>query len=781
MDAKKIAEMDAALQGAGVDPQASSGKFAEMDALLAGQGGPQEGEMSSEALEVPEPSPLDFMQNLIMGFAPDDQTRVRFLQDEFKGAKVDRDTQGNIRINGARINPQGFDLGDVVRSAGYALPVGGQLAGGVLGAAGGTAAAPGPGSVAGSMAGGMAGAAGGETVRQGLGVAMGLRPTAESSLKSLGSETALAAAGEVTMLGAKTAVRASGLDKMAANAWRGVMKKLGQAGPKVVQFVGGVDPNATQIAMKHGVEDTLNDTFFDANKTAKIAQKVLFGQEVNAVSLGNTNTVLNGMQEGTALIAKSIADVDDPAFTQLIKQFTGITDESIQAIKTNGTKELLSGTVLKPSRAAELAESITHSIDLYDSQLGKAVGAARNKAIRAAGDGELVVGDIASRFKNEVNGLGLITPLKTPAGMIPALSRVPGGNELIDMIHQLGRNVPVKSANGEISHAFVFFGQELPKGHTMGKRTFLPNLDARTAVKIEERLGVKANALFNSKVADSKLKKVAANFLSNYRKRLDNQLGLGVEEKAFSEFRDLATSLRLSRDTATNSLETRIRNFRFQNDTYVQELRDLLTRLPKGKGEKFLQSIDLVNTGDELKKLNSIDIFKRFEAELNNPELLNQRQVPAGEMFLRDADNAMKQAGKTNPAVRQRIFMDDAEKSLAAKEFMKGSPNLLRVQAVARLAGFSGALGYMTGGPMGGMLAAGASMSATNPRNIARFLVGMTKAGKGSFSVPPDVVNMLARMQQATPTLTSQMYRQSVIADQEKKKEPGKAKDVIRP
>ena len=93
---------------------------------------------------------LNFVQELVYSFAPDDQ-KEQYLQEQFPNSKIDFDEEKGFVLDGAAVNPQGFDLGDLSRNASKSFSLAGQVAGSILGfgasipTTGGTAGIPGAG------------------------------------------------------------------------------------------------------------------------------------------------------------------------------------------------------------------------------------------------------------------------------------------------------------------------------------------------------------------------------------------------------------------------------------------------------------------------------------------------------------------------------------------------------------------------------------------------------------------------------------------------------------
>jgi len=221
------------------------------------------------------PVPMTTSQNIMLSLMPD-SAKPKYLAQEFGGARVSQDNDGRLLVNGAPVNPRGLDLRDISQNTGYSLNFLGQVFGGIGGGALGAPAGP-VGAVGGAMAGGVAGATAGDMARTSIGRMFGAPTTTEQQIGNLPEEAKIAAIGEVAGLGlnmiAKPAIKAT------AQAWKSGIKAAGKNADKVIEFIGGVSPDATQTILKHGVDKAVNDVTINPGRTSQIVKRVIFGGE----------------------------------------------------------------------------------------------------------------------------------------------------------------------------------------------------------------------------------------------------------------------------------------------------------------------------------------------------------------------------------------------------------------------------------------------------------------------------------------------------------------------
>lgn len=140
-------------------------------------------------------SPLGFWQRTKLSFG-DKEGKKAYLKKQ--GYEVFEDPKGDFILRKGRdvyrLDPKGFDIGDLGDIAGKAIPLATSIAGTAVGAIAG--APTGPGAIASAAAGGAAGGAAGEAARQGIGKLFGV--TSGISGKEIAKEGAFGLVGGLT-------------------------------------------------------------------------------------------------------------------------------------------------------------------------------------------------------------------------------------------------------------------------------------------------------------------------------------------------------------------------------------------------------------------------------------------------------------------------------------------------------------------------------------------------------------------------------------------------------
>jgi len=704
------------------------------------------------------PSPLSFMQNLILSFSPNEETSMQFLQEQFAGAAVSLDPERGLMINGLEVNPKGFDGGDIPRSVGHTLPFLGQIFGGIGGGIlGGLISSPTvagvPVGVAGGAAvGGISGATLGEGIQLAIGELLGLDIDGKEVFDSLAGEARDAAFGEVLGLGLVGGGKVAGLGlkklgktralKGIANLWKRSMVKAGSAAPVLAKFIGAVDEDATRIAQKHTFQKTLSREFFDPDKSGNIVKKLLFGTDAVPIEtmlqpLRNGTTT----QKGALLLVKSIKEIGENAYDDVIRQFTGMSDETLRVIHSSSVDDILGVTNLASNNSFNIAESFAAGIKGRQKELGTALASAESNAIRNS-TSQMRIGSIARKIDKMIGTEEVLKGIKVKGFRATSPINTKG----TDAIRKVRR---------------IFGGHRTGTGEF----DFFENISLKQARKLKNDFKLVADEIFANKTIPGQVKRVVKDAASEFRGAYYKKLNLMDESRAFRLFSDELDDLAIS-PNGIRQLENTVKNWRTQPEAIKKPFNALLDDM--AEGANIRNKIHLQNAGEELSQLNIDNTAKAIEKRLTSKNILRTTVSDLDEQMLRGLDDTFKVS--PNPALRRLAFMDKAEMSLAAKEFLKSSPNLLRVGAIASMMGLGGA-GMAAFGPLGGIGGLAVAIGVTNPRAIGKLLVSLEKARLGgtlkrfiSKAVGPKNLRKMQRA--ATPELQQRILNSLISQSQ---------------
>jgi hypothetical protein len=683
------------------------------------QAAPQE-QGFTEAQFEPTPStisPTNFKQDLMLGLAANDERRMEYLAREFQGAKVDNDPEMGLMVNGTPVNPKGFDKGDIARNAGYVFPFAGQVVGSILGA-GATPELLG----AGAIPGGVAGSTVGEGVRLAVGELLGLSQDGQDVFNSVSDNAKNAVIGEVLGLGIagagvgiKGAMGKLGQTKFAkgaADIWQKAMSKNPEMATFIARFVGNVDEGAARIAtQKFRPKDVLNETYFDPSKTLKITNKILFGKE-NVPAFENLISG-SGVQGGTKMLAQSIKEMDDVGFDKFVQYISkgGISDDTLDIIKKTHLDKLFDPNNMSDDAAYKISQSMVQAVDAHKAKLGKSIESVERKALRDIGTENFNITPIKKDIDAILKQTGLTKRIKVDGYDTSFPPDIKGRDLLMKMREQFGSLVTEKDAQGNAVKVWKFY------------KDGVTNNQAKV---ISNRLDMLADEVFKNKNIPSEIKNSVRLLKESFVTKYHNALGLSEEALDYHNFMKLTDDFKINSVNGNIGLENTIKSFRTLSEAKTSQLGAILDAMPEGK---IIQDrIGLQAAGKELKALNIKNMAGELERNLNSPSLLKLNKMPLDEDILVGVDRAFRNS--KNKALNGKAFYDDAQKSLAAKEFLKSSTNILRVSTISSILGLGG-LGMATGGPLGGAIGGIAALTLTNPKNIASMLVAMDKGVVG--------------------------------------------------
>ena len=669
-----------------------------MEVIKAATSGASTGRFSSLPDQKDELAPLTSFQYLVTGFAPNDEVRIQFLKDEFSGSNVSKDTDGNITVDGKPVKSEEFKFTeDIIGNVGPALTFTGQVAGGTVGARGG---------VLGAVVGGVAGAGVGESARMALGKKLGLKTSLGEATSSVGKEAAFSLAGEGIVRGAGLALKPVGAS--IANFWKNASSQSGSLFPKLARYVGGIDENAVKTAQRHGFENTFTPTYFSGTETQSVVKNTLFGaRSANAESLSLGIKELDGTQAGTKLLVNSIKEVDNELYNSLVRSYSNVSDNALRVIKRESSDEIFNPVHYQKNRAFVLAADITKKSESHLRTLGKNIEAIENRAIREGRGKPFQVDDIGKRLDKFLSESGLRGGIQVPGASPQRPPRISGLNKINELREALGTRKDGK---------FMFFGE------TKGDAT-LQGINVSQAIKVRRRLDSVVDDIMSNNRIPGKLKVAAFELADEFRGRLHTAIGMTDESANYSTFKNFIDQLRIDKDKSMMSLESQIRGIATGPSTTRTNVKILVSMLPDKQSQAISREIDLLNLADELKQVDVKKAMTAFESELNSDTFLSSSNDSFKETILRGIDNALRGGNKIS---RSRVFVDDAEKSLAAKKFMQGSTNILRLQAVIGMLGF-GSVGTMIGGPGLGVAGAAIGLKATSPETLSKLLIKLQR------------------------------------------------------
>lgn len=648
---------------------------------------------------------LPFGDNLALSFMPNDEKRIQFLADKYRGSNVSSDPEKGITIDNKPINPKGFDVGDISRNAGSIFPLAGHILGSIVGFTGGaTIASPTVAGIpvaagAGAMAGATAFAGIGEGIRLGIGDILGLDVEGKEYYDRITDEIKLAAASEAIGLGI-----APVLGKVATAMGRGralkgsadflkknmnnVSEKLGVGTAKTyAHYVGGVEKHFNDALFQPaigGPNKVFTPEIMAPDKLHRVINKVLFGKEIVSDSILNrTSTETADM--GLKMMAKSLKKINNQQYDDLIGGLMGASDDLIQTIKAIPEDKLFSKEFLNPSKGAFIANSFSHMTKKKTEALGKKIAGSERILANAANKTGVKFSFKQSQtfLKNQIKQLKSATRAGEE-GIIPAI-KLRKLEELEDMMVQMSKQ---------------------------GTDTALEKINPGAFVKIKNNMDTQIKNLFERGEADIVVKDAARRFAEKMRNEYYEKIGF--KAKVFERGTGIKLSQRQGKEISDfRMFQEVLEDLHMQGGkditAQVQNLLKGLSRVPKkttakvlttpqermrkfiSANKEFSKHIDdmaIFDATTQMKVVQSRDVFAKFEKMLRRPELVQMFNDPIGEIFLKNVDNIM-------PAGRK--FLNDAIRVQVANAFQGQTINMLRLTAIASMMGI-GAMGF---GPAG--------------------------------------------------------------------------------
>jgi len=672
-------------------------------------------------------SPLNPWQEIVYSGAGNDKDlQFKALQKFLPENDITVSEDGDFMVDGNRLNPAGFDFGDITRNLLDIFPLIGQVGGSLAGAIGGAAAgatAGGvgavPGAIAGNIIGGTAGATTGRVVQLGLGDLFGLDVDGKDYLEAISNEAGIALTGE--LLGAGIAgvagkvgkpimgkLGGTKLAKGASNMWTNILKKLKKNSPAVLEYMSGVDQRALQRVMdtgavKHGqsISKVLAPEFFDDGYGGELASKLIFGKSnvVDDLFIGDKKVSL-ALRE---LVGNIRENKKNPATQELIKNLFGgeIDNDVISTILTKSDNQLFSGKFLDADAPLNLAKKFTNIIENETNLVGNMVKKAKTAAIKKTGLStpvqiDDVIGELNTIIKNEVRPL-------VPFGQKGKLGPL---SQIQDIINRSTRTTAT--------------------GKALVKETSLGN-----ALKLDKLLDDSYEVMLKSNKIPSSVANRFSEVKKVFNKRIDDMLGLTEYNQSFSMFKEILEGSKLDKTLALEGLENRFSNMGKQSQFFKNAVDDVLTAAKSKVGGKSagLGLIDDIKTYNNVKRLMDMDSSGKLSATLSKfTDIINNGNFVSGTGD-RLIERTLKSLGK---AMKKETGFDFFEEGIlnrqTALKFSGTKLNVLRVGSILTLAlgGLGGFSQFGALGAVGGLTAA----AQLTPRNIAKGLVSFDKLAK---------------------------------------------------
>lgn len=647
---------------------------------------------------------LNIGQNLMTSFAADDEARIKYLQKELPGRDIQIDPKNGITIDGLPYNPKGFDFGDFARGAGYALPFTGQVALGVGSAI--TTKNPGLSALAG-VSGGILG----EASRIAVGDMLGLDNNGKSTWNALADEAKSAAVGEAVGLGipiAGKAVANMGGKQLVdgiKNIWQNVIQKVGSKRPDILEFAGKIRPEATEIALRDNPDVVLSDKYINQDATQNAVKKTLFGTD--SIGTAQSNIVGNsGLPRGTELFVKSIKDVNDNTYDELASYLIG--KDTVDSIKEIPLERILNKGNLNEAKPYSIAKNIIDGIDLKTEQLGKELG---QKVLNS----EIKQMDMSGLGYQIDQALSQSQLMKTifPVGMKEkSAANIPG----VDKLREL-RDL-FRSTTGDYEGSKLILTGEAKKiVEDSSIPKYIQKLPKQSAIALKNQIDAKVESIFRNTNYPPEVHNIAGIIKKSFHDKYYSSFGVKQEAEAYSNLARIKDDVNFYNGNKLKEFENTIKNYSSQNYAVKSDLEKLASQLPNGRN--ILNGIKETAISTSLKKIVPSDLVTSMASTLSKPSFLSKTNLAGDESILRDIESRMVSNAVDNKLLNQRLFVKEAERSLAAKEFMKGTPNLFRIGSLSSMLG----IGALVGGPTGAMLGTATSLALSNPKTLSKILI----------------------------------------------------------
>lgn len=676
-------------------------------------------------------SPLNPLQEVIFsGSGNDKDLQFKALQQFLPDSEITVAEDGDFMVDGARLNPAGFDFGDITRNLLDIIPLTGQVVGSVKGAALGTMAAPGAGTVGGAIVGGTVGATAGRTVQLALGDALGLDVDGKDYLRAMQNEAQIALTGEVLGAGLYGAGKVTGkvlspvakklaqtkMAKGASNLWVNTLSKLKKSAPAALEYLGGVDQAGVRRVLdlatdlqgnpvKHGqtISQVLAPDFFRQDYGADLSSKLLFGE--------TSDNLLEGLMIGDKKISGALRSLVNnvqknkgkTSTKQLIQLMSDgqVDDSLIDFISRKSSSEIFSATNLDVNRPLNLAKGFVELIEGEQNLVGNLVRKAKKKAIEQKGLSVPVqIDDIVESLDNVIRNE--IRPL-VPFGKRGKLGPL---TKLQDIVNRTTRQTAT--------------------GKAIVKETRLSN-----ALKLDNLLDDTYEVLSKNKNIPSSISNKVFEIKKAFNKRIDDLLELGGVNQEYSMFMEILEGTKLDKQLGVEALENRFKSYSQQSQFFKNAVSDVLTASKtKVKGaNKGLKLLGNIEDYSQVKKLLDFDstggatnMFNKFNNLINSQNFVSN----PGDSLI---EKQLKSLGKIAKAETGFDFFEQGIMNKHTAKLFDGTRlNQLRINSILNMA-LGGIAGFSQFGPLGAV--GGLTLaSQLTPKNIAAGLVRFDKMAK---------------------------------------------------
>jgi len=464
---------------------------------------------------------------------------------------------------------------------------------------------------------------------------------------------------------------------------------------KVIEFVGGVSPDATQTILKHGVDKAVNDVTINPGRTSQIVKRVILGGEnIPEERIFARNKGAFGLENGKLIFANSIKEVNDDFFDDLIKAHSGLPQETLDLVKKYPMKAIENPNNFNPGQSYNLANKILSRAESSLDDLGSDIVKVENAALATKGRNPFGISDLHAELKSLVNKTGLTTGIKqTGRSRIAGPKNIPGYKDLKEILGFMESKVIDKSSK------------------EIGKIKPVDFISLNQASKMSKWVDLQVDKIARNKTVSPQIKSSAFEFAKKFRERYQTMLGLTEEKAAYSEMKQILFDSQLDRVNAVQTLKNRISSYAMTPVNERAGLDAFLSKIDNSGG--LVKEIELSNLGKQLSEFDLRKTMQGFETVLNSPEFISQSSDSIRERFYRAVDSSLK---KSAP---KRVFVDDAEMSLAAKELLDRRANVMRVNTVGSmlnkitLGGLGAAAGSMFG-PLGSATGIAGAMALTS-------------------------------------------------------------------
>jgi hypothetical protein len=652
-------------------------------------------------------SPLSFWQEISFSGAGDDkELQMKFLKQMLPDSEVGFDEDGDLTVDGNRLNPKGFDFGDLTRNTLDAIPLFAQIGGSIAGATAG-ATAGGVGAIPGAVIGGTAAATAGRGVQLAIADAFGMDVDGRDYIRVLGNSAKVALTGEVVgaglgIVGGKVIkplagkIGSSKMAKGASNAWTSMLTKLRKSAPGVIEYISGADKSAIKYALDQNINggqtisQVLDPKFFDTRYGGEMSSRLLFNESIE--------NAIGSFDVGTKKVSKSIRLLVDNviknknkvATKELIKEISNgkIDDGLLNHIsKQAKVDDIFSVKNLDKDAPLNLAKKFMDSIEGESKMLGKKISENRNKALK--------------------NFRGKKVDIETGSTMTAIREMLDDAVAPARVGAEPGRLGPLKQID-DILERFAIEDVSIEPG------TFS---SISESMKLNTIMDDVADSLSKNKVIPDRIKGKFYEIHKNFSKEIDRTLGLEEVNGAFNEFLNIVEAGKFNASTSLEMLETRFANIEGQSRFFVNAVDDVLSSMGKSKGIPLLDDINNYMYAKKLMDLDSAGVPKSMLTGMtdivNNSAFLSGKGDSAKEFILKRISGIMKNEGGED-------FFKNILNKETAVAFSGSNPNVLRVSSILGMAGLG------IGGPLGGMIGL-ASGTALTPNGIKKGLVAFDK------------------------------------------------------